>query len=444
MEALLKKLEDFGVATQYITATIGLGFIVFIFLKVVDVPGDVLGYVLTFAPLWLPFTLFFLFFEAWMEYVRKEYDLSQGRVTLEIRLPQEIQKSPQAMEMVINQLYQTASPDNHIQTYIDGKHPPKFSFEIVSRHGDVRFYINTVEKKFKNLVEIQLYAQYPGIEVHTLDIDYTAEIPWDPKRFAYFSVHFGLMKADAYPIKTYIDFGLDQMPEEEEKIDPLTSVLENLGSLGPGEHMWVQILFEVNRKEKFKTGSLSETSDWTADARKEINKIIANAAKRVGIKEEELKDKGTNMNQLLTDAEKDIIKAIERSLGKPGYNTNIRVMYIAEGDKFVGERIGHFITMWRAFDDLNRNSIGFKWRTDFDWNWWQDPTGHKRMHMKEHELDSYKRRYFHPETAADAAKVLTNEELATIYHFPGKVVTTPGLGRIPSKRSEAPSNLPTR
>ncbi len=37
---------------------------------------------------------------------------------------------------------------------------------------------------------------------------------------------------------------------------------------------------------------------------------------------------------------------------------------------------------------------------------------------------------------------MTVEELATIFHFPGKVATTPTLGRIPSKRAEPPSNLP--
>ena len=37
--------------------------------------------------------------------------------------------------------------------------------------------------------------------------------------------------------------------------------------------------------------------------------------------------------------------------------------------------------------------------------------------------------------------ILTVEELATMYHFPGKVVTTPTFGRIPSKKVEAPANL---
>jgi hypothetical protein len=38
--------------------------------------------------------------------------------------------------------------------------------------------------------------------------------------------------------------------------------------------------------------------------------------------------------------------------------------------------------------------------------------------------------------------VLTAEELATIYHFPGRVSTTPTFKRIESKKSEPPVNLP--
>jgi hypothetical protein len=63
--------------------------------------------------------------------------------------------------------------------------------------------------------------------------------------------------------------------------------------------------------------------------------------------------------------------------------------------------------------------------------------------MKERELDEYKRRVLSPQSTSYGPSVMTTEELATIYHFPGKVATTPTLGRIPSKRAEAPANLPT-
>ncbi len=441
IEGPIHFLEGFGVNVKAMLTLLGVGFI-FLAVSVIDIEGNaVVGYMVATAPVWLPIVTFSVFFSAWMDYVHKQYNLDNGRVTLEIKLPQEVFKSPEAMELVLIQLHQTASPDNHVQTYWDGKHPPKYALELVSRGGDVRFYINTPRKKFKNIIETQLYAQYPGIEVHELDVDYTAEVPWDPNRFGYFSMHFGLKKADAYPIKTYVDYGLHMMPKEEEKVDPITSMLEMLGAIGPGEYIWLQILIDAHRKLNFKVGSLTEEPDWITAAREEIQKIITDAAKRVGVGED---DMGKNVNQFLTEAERDTIKAIERSLGKNAFNTAIRGMYIAKKESFKpGEQIGAIITGWRGYDDLNRNAIGIRWRTDFDWNWWQDPSGKKREHYKEQELDEYKRRVYTHHNESDTPKVCTTEELATMFHLPGKVATTPSLSRIPSKRAEPPSNLPT-
>lgn len=432
-------LDGWGLSSKIFLVIVGLGLGIFTFTLFDFKLNAVFSYAFALAPIWLPFVTFILFFENWLWYVRKEYNIAKQRVTLEIKLPQEILKSPQAMELVLIQLHQTASPDNHIQTYIDGKHPPKYGLEIVSRGGDVRFYINVQRAKTKNIAETQLYAQYPGIEVHELDIDYTAEIPWDPSRYSYFSLHFGLTEPDAYPIKTYIDYELDRMPDEDEKIDPITSVIETLGNIGPDENIWVQILIDAHRKVEFKTGSLSFHPDWKEQARAEIKKIIEGAVKRAGAEE----SKG-NVMQLLTETEKDTVKAIERSIGKIAFNSNIRCMYIAKKDSYqAGERIGAIITMWRAYEDQNRNKIGFQWRTDFDWNWWQDPHGHHAEAYKRQELNEYKRRYYTSHSTKDTSKVMTTEELATIFHFPGKVASTPSLARIPSKRSEPPANLPT-
>jgi hypothetical protein len=163
-------------------------------------------------------------------------------------------------------------------------------------------------------------------------------------------------------------------------------------------------------------------------------KILEKAQKRIGAE-------SPNLMQL-TDSEKKTVDAIERSLGKNAFDTAIRGMYIAEKNAFNGERISALSACWRTFDDQNRNSIGVRWRTDTDWPWWQDRGGHVTAHMKKEELDEYKRRSYTHHSSADTPKVMTTEELATIFHLPGKVAFTPALARIPSKRAEPPSNLP--
>lgn len=440
LNAPVEFLETYGISTKIILVVLGIVMSIVTF-NVLDLQANViLRYTFYTAPVWLPVIMFLLFFEHWMYYVRKQFELDYGRTTLEIRLPQEILKSPEAMELVLTQLYQTASPDNLFETYLDGKKPPVFSLEIASRGGEVTFYINIPKKRWKDLIEAQFYAHYPGVEIQELDVDYTAEIIFDRNKYMYFSMHCGLKRPDALPIKTYIDFGLDKMPKEEEKNDPITATIEAFASMAPHERLWMQILIDANRGYGFKEGSLTKKEDWKGAARAHIKKIIDDAKKRAGIKPDEPLN---NAMMILTDSEKDTIKAIERSISKYAFNTAIRVIYITPLGKIrIGDIVPRVLTMWKAFDDLNRNQIGLRWRTDFDYPMWQDPKGERRWAYRKAQLDYYKRRYYQEYSHIDSPKVMTVEELATLWHFPGKVATTPSLRRIPSKRAEAPSNLP--
>lgn len=435
--SFLHFFDDFGLNSVWIVVSVGV-VMVGVTLSVIDIPASRwMGVAFFTSPLWLPYILFYIAFSRWGMYVRLGFWLSQGRTTLELQFPQELFKSPLAMELVLTQLYQTASPDNHLQTYWDGKHPPTYGLELVSDGGRVHLYINTPTKKFKNMWETHLYAQYPGIIVKELPVDYTAAVPWDPKRFYYFAIHYKLKKADAYPIKTYIDYGLDKDPKEEYKIDPLAPIIETLGSIGPGEKMWIQILITAHQGAEFKSGSLTKKEDWKKDVQAEIDSIAQRDTKTKKGEAE------TEMAPRVTPKEKDTLVALERSLSKYAFNTKIRTMYIAEEAKALpGERIGPMVGFWRHLDDISRNSIGLIWRTDFNWNMWQDPSGHKKEHAKHLELHDYKLRDYDARTGTDYGFIMTTEELATLFRPVGQAVLTPGLERVPSARSEAPANLP--
>jgi len=412
---------------------VGLFFGFYLFLEHFGIKTSLIfSIAIATMPIWLPVTTFYLFFEKWLAFVQFQADLKVPRVTLEIILPQEIFKSPLAMELVLNQLYQKAGADNHIQTYWEGKHPPTFSLELVSTHGRVRFLINT-QIKFKNIIESQLYAQYPGVEVRQLPVDYTAEIPKDGMGYFSYSFHYKLTKPDAYPIKTYIDYGLDKNPKEEEKIDPISVTLESLAALGPDEHMWVQILIKANRSYDFKSGSLTKKPDWKGGVKAEIKKIIAEAKERNG-------ENGGPPQ--LTEGEKDMITSLERSVSKYAFDTKIQGVYLAKEAVFNGGRIGTLASILRSSDDLSRNQIGITWDTNTPWPWWQDRKGRNTTRWKKEEIENMKRRAYNERHAKDTGMVLTTEELATIFHLPGSVVTSGNVQRVGSLRSEAPGNLP--
>lgn len=414
--------------------------------------GNVFSIFIAITPIWLPIILFFIFFNKWMDMVGTAFALSQGRTTLRLRLPPEVFKSPEAMEFVISQIHNTANPDNLFQTYIDGKRPLPFSFEIVSIGGEVRFYANVPTKKSKNALEANLYAQYPGIEVIEDPVDYAAEIPLDFAKddWEVMSFHMGKKKGSEYPIKTYIDYGLDKLPKEEEKLDPITPMLEVLSSIKPYERVYVQIIAKSFRTNSFKNGQLisGESDDWSKGVQKEISKIMNRDNEKkipLGMKDggdDEDKDRG--QMAMLTTGERDKIAAMERNMGKYAYSTSIRWMYITKKGKFNGDFINPMIRSFSQYDIIGRNAIGVRWRTDFNYKDYIPGGKKKALHeLKKAELKEYRRRVIYPKNAEGEPKIFTAEELATIFHLPGKVALTPTLDRVPSTRGEAPANLPT-
>lgn len=402
--------------------------------------SPVASVMVSLTPIWLPLALFYITFDRWMNYVRLKFALYNGRTTLRIHLPPEVLKSPEAMESVMAQIHNTQNADNLMQTYLDGKHPLTFSFELVSIGGEVRFYINVPTKKTKNAVEAQLYAQYPGIEVVEEEIDYTDEISWNPEKYEYMAFHVGKKDDEVFPIKTYIDYGLDKMPKEEEKFEPMSPMLEQLGKVKPHERIWIQILAIPHAKKNFNTGSLSEESTWDKKIQETINKMLKRDERPVT-------DPDTyERAPMLTVGERDTIAAMERNAGKYAYETAIRWIYITEKGKFDGDIISPILRSFAQYDVIGRNGVGARWRTDYNYNFFSDYSGKKKMQKKQMELQQYKLRdYWHQERISrfDAMKVMSVEELATMFHIPGSSVVTPTLPRITSARKAAPSNLPT-
>jgi hypothetical protein len=393
------------------------------------------------APVWVPFLLFKLWFDKWMDAIGSKFSLDNGRVTLRITLPEEVFKSPEAMEFVISQIHNTNNPDNLMQTYIDGKRPLPYSFELVSIGGDVRFYVNVPKKKIKALFEANLYAQYPNIEV-TEELDYTAEIPMGTTDWEWMVFHLGKKKDQEFPIKTYIDYGLDRLPKEEEKVDPMTPMLEALASMGPDERVWIQIISRPFRTESFKNGQLrlGEGDSWEKGVDEKINQMMNRDAKtKTAIVTGDM----TEEMARLTPGERDTISAMERNAGKYAYVTGIRYIYAAKKGSFNGDSIGLINRSFSQYDIIGRNAIGVRWRTDAGYKDYIPGQNKKIAALKEIEHYLYKVRAYAPWGSGDSPKIFTAEELATMFHIPGKVAFTPSIGRVGSSRKEAPSNLPT-
>ncbi len=383
-----------------------------------------------------------MFYEIWMRYVRTKFVTAIDAVLLELRIPKEITKSPLAMDVFLNTLYQTFS-GLYTTVFLKGSVRAWFSLEIVSLGGNVKFFIWT-PKWAKNSIESQMYSQYPNVEIMEAE-DYSMKFSFDPLVNNLNGGHLGLNKPDPYPIKTYIDYGLDQDPKEEHKIDPITLLIEQLGSMKPQEQGWIQILVQAHKSEGAKEGRIfKKKEDWKKEAKEEIKKIIKESvfapdkdAEGVAARHDYSK---------LSPSEKDVILAIERSLSKNAFDTMIRVIYSAPKEVFSPGGAPGLIDIFKLqFGSKVLNSFKKEWGPTYDYVW-QDFKGKKTIDNKKKLLDAYQRRsFFHQPYKNWHGKpfVLTTEELATIFHFPGEVSKTPTFERILSRKGEAPSNLPT-
>lgn len=169
--------------------------------------GQIYDVIAFLSFLWGPVLLVWLAQKLWLEYVRikfiqKNYEF----ILLEIKLPRVIDKTPVAMELVLQALHQGGT-GNWYERWWEGKVKPWFSLEIVSIEGDVKFLIRT-PAKFKKIIESNIYAQYPDIEV--LEVrDYISFAPYihEKNEWSLWGCEFALTKPDPYPIKTYVEIG---------------------------------------------------------------------------------------------------------------------------------------------------------------------------------------------------------------------------------------------
>ena len=209
----------------------------------------------TYKPIWqalselwwlfLPVLLWYVFKFIWKEYVI-EYSADSWLnnlewTVLEIIPPKEVEKSPKVMESIYSGIAGVVAAISIFDEWLKGAFTDQFSLEIVGDEGTTHFYIRT-QKKFRNLIEAQVYAQFPDAEIMEVP-DYTARFPktipnkdWD-----LWGTDVEFKMPDPYPIRTYDKFEEDVTGT---MIDPLAAMAEVIGKLGPGQHIWLQYIIQ--------------------------------------------------------------------------------------------------------------------------------------------------------------------------------------------------------
>ncbi len=394
-------------------------------------------------PFWGPPVLAIALFYIWVGYVRSLFISKQKYVVLEIRLPRDVFKSPLAMELALAGIWTTAMESTWHDVYWLGKVRPWHSLEIVSTEGNIHFYIWTREN-YRHVIESQLYSQYPDIEIFEVS-DYASAVTAhdiDSGKVSIWAHTYALKMPDPYPIKTYVDYGLDKDPKEEFKVDPLTSVIEFMAAIKKGEHMWMQIIIQGHKKKK--NSHKGWFAEWNIydEAKYEVDELLKKLKEQAPNALREGEDQ-ISYSRFPTRGEAEVIAAIQRQTSKLNFDCGIRFLYLATPGNFSSTRINQSIAVLTPFNTLNLNSFAFSWGTGFDIDWWSDPTGLRREHRRREAIEAYRARgWFHAPFNNHVPFVLSAEELATLFHIPGGVLQVPSVNRIMSKKSEAPVNLP--
>ncbi len=394
-----------------------------------------------FSPIWAPFAFGWFFWDMWTRYTMAYFLNNWKHTLLEIKLPQEILKTPLAMELVLIAMHQTSGESTFIDRYWLGKRRTWFSLEMVSFGGEVHFFIWT-RTAFKSLIENAIYSQYPGVEVHEVP-DYADRIKYNKDTMAVWGCEWDLTKADVYPIKTYIDYGLDRESVKEEfKSDPITPVIEFLGGVHPQGQLWIQIMIQSHKSDISVPNGMffSKKTSWVSLAEKEVDKLL----RRDPVTKAYLQTAvgAAAPRPQFSKTEGEIVEAIHRSIAKPAFNVGIRSMYIAPPSEFQPMNIVGMLSAWKQYSSVSLN--GFRparWHSIFDYPW-QDFLNIRRNRFSRLIIEYYKRRAYFHSPYKQKPGILNVEELATIFHFPGGVMSTPSFRKIMSKKSEPPANLP--
>ncbi len=399
----------------------------------------------------VPFLLwpYFLFLYRWRQ--MEKYDSTIKRVILEIKIPKEIVKPIKAMEHVFAGFHAIHDVFSWREKWLEGQFQLSFSLEIASLGGEIHFYIRTPEQ-FRNIIESNIYSQYPEVEISEVS-DYTKNVPPDipNKDWDVWGTDQINTKPDPYPIKTYKKFEEEIQSKEEKRIDPLANLLEGLSLLKPGEQMWIQILVKpIREQDKPWVKQGLEIRDKLAKRpEKPKPKAMVREATEILLfgpaQEKEKKEELIPPEMKLTSGEKEVISAIEEKISKFGFDCNIRYVYLGKRDVFFKPRAR---IPYSFFKEISSETLGgFKpnkrtiTKVKSVFLWFLDE---RRVYLRKRRIFRYyQKRWFPRFPKSGWTYVLNTEELATLYHFPGRMVApTSAIPRIEAKKGEAPAGIP--
>lgn len=365
---------------------------------------------------------------------------------LGVRVPKTNESGPIVAEQIFATLHGFFK---HLSWWqkIRGKIQDRVSFEIAYTNRQIKFFI-WFPRRFRNLVEGQIYAQYPNAEIEEID-DY-ALIADEDKAVHAMGGRLILEDPVIYPIKRYPQFEdkLTRIP-----VDPLAGITQTLATLHHADDQaWIQMVVSpLDMKWRVKYlkclrivtkgvfGNIESLKKGYINlfiTRKTWLKVllfplyiffwfqgIMSGVKHASIGlmddsggEDELREEMSRAHERETD-----IDAASDKISKLLFEATIRVLYIPAQPEAESSavKVHEIAGSFKQFNIPHLNG--------FELNSVEEGTGvlHKYQNRK-----------------LEGDMVFNNEELATIYHLPHMSVATPNIAWVRSRKLEPPTDLP--
>ena len=356
---------------------------------------------------WIPIVAVLMFL-TWRNYRKIEDFTPVESVLLVLEIPRTNDKQELAAEQLFASLHGILRDNKELR--LSGGHQEHISFEIASVNGQIRFYV-WVPKTLQSFVEGQIYSQYPTVQIHQADEDYTEH---ERDHEVAYSTELTLTTDEFLPIRTFQNF----------EVDPLAGITGTLAKLETtGEELWIQVLVRPI------------PDDWQNAADRYINSIKngrmfslpgfgGSMQWLIGVLGAlwQPPEQGANQSTAveLSDRDKTRISEAEKKATKLGYEVKIRLVYMGESQTNAKLRMQALVGTFKQFNSTNLN--GFH--------------AVKGAFGKEF-IDKYRKRSF-----IGDGFILNIEELASVFHLPHTNVETPNIVWASSKTAEPPSKLP--
>ncbi|MDD9868265.1 MAG: hypothetical protein OXU73_02975 [Candidatus Campbellbacteria bacterium] len=386
-----------------------------------------------------------------LNYLQAAFISKQDYRLLELKMPATIERSPEAMDIILNRLNLTLNETNWSHTIWLGKVRPTWSFEIISAEGQIRMFIRIPNFHCHN-VRTSIYSYYPEIQIEEVN-DYVEEMTFNHKKDRMWGCMHKLKEKRALPLRTYLDYNIHSGKtsisiraqrlgtETGDLVDPMAPMIEAMGTLGVNEHMWVQFLIRAHKKNSIQKGFFGHYSH-----KKEVKEVLDGVKGKKKGSEESKEDIGK--------FERELVDNITRNASKPQFDVGIRTLYFTKGEEsFNATNIVELVSLLKSFKQPKYNffsPMGGHTIGNYSWGPFVEliglyPKGTVAQDMSKLLYRLYcDRTYFYPILSIPERyiSVMSSESLATLIHPIGSHISTPTMPRVLSKKKQAPSNLP--